>query len=408
MSKIVNFIIIVIALFYSGILSANNVSIKPKILLISSRGGCGHTAAVECLKCILGSDYEFKVIHPLGEDSYGWLSYCDGMYNFALHYQLNRSLNFLFQHIQPLCAEINTNNVKQLIASHIDRYQPDMVITVSPIINTSIGLAAEEKRLPYLIITTDHDLKQWVYGMEKLQYANFRVTIGGEYDTSMEKLLAKGVAKSAIHMIGLPIKPDFFEKKNVAALKEQYNIEENKKVILLMMGGIGNKKIIDYTKYLLCIKNAGFHLLACIGKSETLKSELGSIPIDPSNSLSVISFTNRVSDLIAISDVMITKPGPGTINEAVALHVPILVDHTSPCLDWERVNLDYVQNYQIGEEITHLNQLPGLLNKYLHDELIRSQIQGRYSQIPQNQFNVKIKEIINEMLRNSDCPKNAI
>lgn len=403
-----NFIFYLIVLLSSAFLSADNMSRKPKILVISSKGGCGHAAAVDCLKCILGSDYEFKVIHPLGEDSSGWLSYCDRMYNFALHHQLNRSLNFLFQHIQPLCAKININNVKQRIAHHIDEYKPDMVIAVAPIINTSIGLAAQQKGLPYLIITTDHDLNQWVYGLEQLQYPNFSVTIGGRFDTSMGKLLAKGVPQSAIHVIGLPIKPDFFEKKDVAALKKQYNIAENKKVILLMMGGIGNKKIVDYAKHLLCIQNADFHLLACIGKSETLKSELSSIPVDPSNSLSIIPFMNRVSDLIAIADVMITKPGPGAINEAVALHVPILVDHTSSCLDWERENLNYVRNYQIGEEITHLNQLPGLLNKYLYDESIRSQIQERYSQIPQNEFNVKIQDIVDDMLCHSDCSKNSM
>lgn len=398
----------IIILLSSSFLYADNISRKPKILVISSEGGCGHTAAVECLQSVLGSGYEFKVMHPLGKDSYGWLSYCDRMYNFALHHQLNRSLNFLFDHIQPLCAEINTENVKQLIASYIDRYKPDMVITVAPIINTSIGLAAQEKDLPYLIITTDHDLKQWVYGMEKLQYDNFKVTIGGAFDTSMGTLLSKGVAQSAIHVTGLPIKSDFFEKKNINALKQQYNIEENKKVILLMMGGIGNKKIINYAKHLLCIKNAGFHVLACIGKSEILKSELSSLPIDPSNSLSIIPFTSRVSDLIAISDLMITKPGPGAMTEAAALHVPILVDHTSPCLRWEKGNLDYIRKHQIGEEIIDLNQLPDLLKKYLYDELIRSQIQARYSQIPQNQFKMKIQEIVDEMLSNSDCSKNGI
>ncbi len=398
----------IIILLSSSFLSADNISKKPKILVISSKGGCGHTAAVDCLRSILGSDYEFKVMYPLGDDSYGWLSYCDTVYNFALHHQLNRSLNFFFDYIQPLCAAIKTNKVKQFIASCVDRYKPDIIIAVAPVMNTSAGLAAKEKGLPYLIITTDHDIKHWVYGIEKLQYANFKVTIGGDFDTSMGTLLSKGIPQSAIHVTGLPIKADFFEKKNVDGLKNQYNIEENKKVILLMMGGIGNKKIINYAKHLLCIKNAGFHLLACIGKSETLKSELSSLPVDPSNSLSIIPFTNRVSDLIAISDLMITKPGPGAMTEAVALHVPILVDHTSPCLRWEKGNLDYIRKHQIGEEIVHLNQLPGLLKKYLYDELIRSQIQARYSQIPQNQFNMKIQEIVDAMLINSDCSKNGI
>ena len=68
--------------------------------------------------------------------------------------------------------------------------------------------------------------------------------------------------------------------------------------------------------------------------------------------MTLLGFTDRVADLMAISHLIVTKPGPGTISEAIAMKLPILIDNTDKLLFWERINVDLVLNYGVGQRIT--------------------------------------------------------
>ncbi|MGP0072065.1 MAG: hypothetical protein ACLPWF_09035, partial [Bryobacteraceae bacterium] len=59
------------------------------------------------------------------------------------------------------------------------------------------------------------------------------------------------------------------------------------------------------------------------------------------------------------------KPGPGTINEAISMKLPVLLDTSSTPLFWEKVNSELVKQYRIGEVISKKRKLPRLLEKYL-------------------------------------------
>ena len=62
----------------------------------------------------------------------------------------------------------------------------------------------------------------------------------------------------------------------------------------------------------------------------------------------VEGFTTKVSDYMRISDFFIGKPGPGSMSEAVATHLPVIVVLNAKTLPQERYNAHWVLENDIG------------------------------------------------------------
>ena len=140
------------------------------------------------------------------------------------------------------------------------------------------------------------------------------------------------------------------------------------------------------------------HLIICTGRNDKLKKDLEKIKLHASNSITILGFTEKISDLMAISDLIVTKPGPGTINEAIAMRLPILIDNVDTSLFWERANMDMVIKYGVGERIKDYGQMRHVLRNYLYDEPTRKELQRCLAEFPANQFHMRIKEIIDSMV----------
>ena len=71
-----------------------------------------------------------------------------------------------------------------------------------------------------------------------------------------------------------------------------------------------------YVAYLIKMQ-LPLHILVCIGRNERLRRNINKILLPEDVSLTIIGFTDRIADFMAISDVLITKPGPGSVCEAL-------------------------------------------------------------------------------------------
>ena len=369
---------------------------RKTLLVLSSKGGGGHIAASLTLKKLLEKEFDIHVIYPIDQLRIWGIPSGEQFYNSMLQSGWTRSMNFIVRHLAPRLFSSRENKVENIIDSSIDCYQPDLVISLIPFINYPASEAARKRQIPYLLVTTDNDLRNWVLGLEKLKHPDFQVTIGSDLATSRELLLKKNIPETAIKTIGLPLRPEFTLGKDEKKIREEFAISD-KPVILIMMGGAGAGKAYDYAKKIGQI-DLSSHLIVLLGRNEKLRKDLEKISLHPSNSMTILGFTDRVADLMAISQLIITKPGPGTISEAIAMKLPILVDNTDKLLFWERINVELVLQYGIGERIMHSSQVPYLIESYLQDTEIKEQLHHCFGSIPPNHFHIRIREIIEEMI----------
>lgn len=370
---------------------------KKTVLVLSSRGGYGHTAAANTLQKLIGDRYELKVVHPIDQLRIWGVPSGEQFYNMMLKRGWIRSMNFLARHLAPRLFRSRRHKIEKIIDSYIKAYQPNLVVSLIPYINYPASEAARKEEIPYLLVTTDNDLRNWAFGLEKLRHPNFKVTIGSDLPTTRGILLKKKIPESAIETIGLPLRPDFIATKNEAQIREEYHIPPEKSVILVMMGGAGSKSSYEYARKIGGM-DLSTHLIICTGRNEKLKKEIEKIKIHPSNSMTVLGFTEKIADLMVMSDLIITKPGPGTINEAIAMQLPILVDNVDASLFWERANSEMVVNYGIGQKIKDYKQMRKVLRTYLSDREIQKEIEKSFAALPSNRFHERIGEIVDSML----------
>lgn len=363
-----------------------------KILILSCLGGYGHIAATNTLKQLLAGEYEIETIYPIKELRIFGIPTGEEFYNYTLARNWTRFINWYVKALSfPIFAQRHEKTAGQ-IERHIIEKKPDLVISVLPFVNYPASEAARRQGVPFLLVTTDNDLYNWVFALEKSRHPQFKVTIGADLPSSKGLLLDHGIPKESIETTGFPLRPNFFSLQDKEQLREDYQIPQNKKVVLIVMGGVGGRCAYKYAKTIVESKK-DLHLIVCAGRNKKLYGKLKKLNGD----LTVMPFTEKMDELFAMADLIITKPGPGTINEILSVKVPLLVDRTRTPLFWEQVNIEWVQRLRVGGVVQSFKELPQLVDKFLHDEAIRAQVAKSYAQLPQNCFAEKIEMMIGEM-----------
>lgn len=380
---------------------ASQATAQKTILVLSSRGGYGHTAAANTLEHLIGDRYHLQVVHPIDQLRIWGVPSGEQFYNMLLKRGWIRSTNFLARHVAPTLFRSRESKMEELIDEYISAHQPELIISVIPYVNYPASEAARKQGIPYLLITTDNDLKNWSYELDKIIHPEFRVTIGHDLPSTRGLLMKKQIPPEAIETIGLPLRKEFTSDKDLKGIRNRHQIPEEKATILIMMGGSGGKSAYEYARKIGKM-DLDTHLIVCAGYNEKLKKNLSKIKLHPSNSMTILGFTQEVADLMAISDLIITKPGPGTINEAISMQLPVLIDNVDAALFWEKANMDMVVRYGIGERITDYDDVKGVLKAYLYDRRVQRDIETSFALMPPNRFHVRIQEIVDEMI--NSCP----
>ena len=57
------------------------------------------------------------------------------------------------------------------------------------------------------------------------------------------------------------------------------------------------------------------------------------------------------------ADFFIGKPGPGSVSEALAMHLPVIVERNAWTLPQERYNADWILENEVGEVLSSFRQI---------------------------------------------------
>jgi len=138
-------------------------------------------------------------------------------------------------------------------------------------------------------------------------------------DFTKEQLILEGVSQDMIKDLGIPIDPKFLEKYERSILCKKLDIEPNRFTVLISTGssGIGQvEKIVD------SLHNEAQILVVC-AYNRILYASLGKKNYP---NVKVFGFIDNIEELMAVSDIIITKPGGLTISESLAMDLlPIFI-----------------------------------------------------------------------------------
>jgi processive 1,2-diacylglycerol beta-glucosyltransferase len=408
-------IVFIINLFFAFILSgyANDsiVQKKKKIIILSSKGGAGHIAAGQTLTSLLEKEYDLKSVYPLEtiltpldfvKNITGTYS-CEQIYNRIIQGGWNNFVNFYVKNIAPFQILSRRKKIEKLFYDFFNKEKPDLIISIIPLFNWPAKNAADKFNIPYLLVALDIDLSLWALGLDKINPNNFYMTF---YDNFVKKGFEKklkNLSYKQLKPIGMPIREEFLrikDSKEKAQIKKEWNIPENKFTILMMMGGNGGDALVSYAKTIAqsCLP---VHVLACIGHKISLKKELDAIAKQKSEAtFTIIPYTNKVADLMSVSDIFITKAGGSSFNEAKTMQLPILIDQTQTPLFWEKGTIRYVENKQIGISIKKFRNLKKIIQKYLNKDYYSKQKEN-LKKLPGKNFNSNFLNLVHNICSTS-------
>ena len=86
----------------------------------------------------------------------------------------------------------------------------------------------------------------------------------------------------------------------------------------------------------------------------------------------VEGFTTQVPFYMLLSDFFIGKPGPGSVSEAVAMRLPVIVERNAWTLPQERYNAEWVLEKQVGLVVRGPHQIPAAIRSCSSGEIWRA------------------------------------
>ena len=143
---------------------------------------------------------------------------------------------------------------------------------------------------------------------------------------------------------GMILRPKFYDAVTVdrSAERQRLGLDPNLPAGLVLFGGEGSRSMLDIAGRV----SARTQLIFICGKNLKLAERLRAMPTKYPKF--VEGFTNEIPYYMHLADFFIGKPGPGSISEALAMHLPVIVERNAWTLPQERYNAEWILEKQVG------------------------------------------------------------
>jgi 1,2-diacylglycerol 3-beta-galactosyltransferase len=236
--------------------------------------------------------------------------------------------------------------------------KPDLVVSLIPNFNRALRESSDS--VPMVTILTDladYPPHFWIEQQEQFLICGT--------DRAAQQASELGYPKERIFRTsGMILRPSFYEP--VAGNRD----EERRKLVLdphrptglVLFGGEGSAVMVDIVK---TVEKSGLNLqlIAICGKNQKLRHKIQEIR--PGYPLFVEGFTSEIPYYMHLSDFLIGKPGPGSISEALAMKLPVIVERNAWTLPQERFNTEWIREKQVGVVLKSFHDINAGLRELL-------------------------------------------
>lgn len=420
-------------------------TLRPSILLYTCNYGAGHKMATQgIMESLPDCDIEvidiydgpLRSLDPLRKSAPQFSN--EKLYNLMAKKEYNHLLNFAGR-IAPRALAWQKSKMEDLLSCVIANTKPDLVISCIPLVNSVLLSATQKLNIPFLVVTTDIDIKAFCYGFEDHKSLEsrkkFRISVpyaaenwyhhfGRELPLTAQYALQYSFGYPTRLSFSLPIEETVLDQ-----VRKEYQILPDENVILVMMGGNTAKGALAYGKQLVQMNDKEIDTiigkdnlkdkirLICLcgdlGNQENQAllyqlSNLNSAKEKPNNRVVIFACagTSKIAELVSLPELftVISKPGGSTVNEMIKKRVPMIYHVSSVPLDWELGNMQYGEKQGYGKSYKivkgNKTQTAELAEVLSYTFALHQQIQNGAKTVPEAEidFRSNLRETIREML----------
>jgi processive 1,2-diacylglycerol beta-glucosyltransferase len=173
-----------------------------------------------------------------------------------------------------------------------------------------------------------------------------------------------GVPAGDVTVSGIPVHPVFSQAKDRAACLERQGLAGDRSIVLQLAGGFGVGPIAEIFQNLLSIE-VPLEVVVVAGRNEEVKAQLEQVPVPARHRAKVLGFTDQIDELMAVADLVVSKPGGLTTSEVLARGAAMAV--ISPIPGQESRNSDFLLENGAAVKINNIATLSYKLTPLLQD-----------------------------------------
>jgi hypothetical protein len=250
----------------------------------------------------------------------------------------------LMQCMHGVIRVLHSTQVK-LLSEYWRTRQPDMVVSVIPNFNRALFGAMQRvmPRVPLVTILTDMaDYPPHFWIERQPQY----LICGTEHAYRQAMELGHSPER-VFRTSGMILNPKYYEPVAVDRGPDRaaLGLDPERPTAFMMFGGEGSPAMLDIARRL-DASGLDLQIIAVCGKSKKLEAAMRAMP--RRIAMHVEGFTREVPRFMRLSDFFIGKPGPGSISEAVAMGLPVIIERNHWTLPQERYNAEWAEEQGVG------------------------------------------------------------
>lgn len=211
-------------------------------------------------------------------------------------------------------------------------------------------------------------------------------------DEGAAGLAAWGVPRETITATGIPIHPVFAKEKDRGELLEKHKLSGQRPIVLQLAGGFGVGPIARIYKGILAVQKP-VDVVVVTGRNAEAREELSQIEVPARHGATVLGFTKEMDELMALADIVVSKPGGLTTSETLARGATMLI--VEPIPGQESRNSDFLLENGAAIKVNNLATLSHKLQKLLDDPKRLAQLRTNAKRLgrPRAAFEIVEKSI---------------
>lgn len=336
-----------------------------KILILSCSTGGGHNSCARYIEEELKAnniECEFKdffdIVNPKGKKLSSKLYLTSlkgngkifkGVYSLGEAYSSTGITSPVYLvnklHKRSLLKYIKENNFTLIITTHLF---PALTLTA---INKDMP-----EKIDFITIATDYEPCPF---MEESKPNMLVIQKGLE-----ERFIEKGNDKEILTPTGIPISTSFTQ--NAKNIRKELNLNDDEKVVLIMLGSMGFGKILELLKDL---ENEDYKIITICGSNKKLLSEIQNAKF---KNVIPLGFTKNINDYIYSSNIVVSKPGGLSTTEIASMRKPLI--HIFPIPGIETYNTNFFESHHMSIKCMNNSEIKSAINNLLNNQKLQNEI----------------------------------
>jgi processive 1,2-diacylglycerol beta-glucosyltransferase len=243
------------------------------------------------------------------------------------------------------------------VLEQLKAYAPHLVIAneIGALEIAALGKREGWFHAPILAVHTDFQTEPpWVQAEVDVY------CVGSE--EARTQLVNWGTSPNRIVVCGIPVDPVFGLPFDKPELRRALGLDGQRPVVLVMGGGMGPAPL-DAIVGSLELCRFPLQVLVVAGHDRTLRQALEHLRRKVTLDLHVFGWTDTIPELMAVADLLITKPGGLTTAEALSAGLPMIVTHPIPGPEERHVR--YLAQQGVALRANTLGEIPRLVTRML-------------------------------------------